>query len=76
MAPARIPQEAEALTPHERTVLVGLTLNDVPIGVLADRLGRTRGALDRTLPDACSKLRGRLARDGLALRSAPRGGRA
>jgi RNA polymerase sigma-70 factor (ECF subfamily) len=29
---------AAALTPHQRTVLVALTLNDVPIDVLADRL--------------------------------------
>jgi hypothetical protein len=63
VAPARIPQEAEALTPHGHTVLVAPTLNDVPIDVLADRLGPTRGGLDRTLHDAHSKLRARLARD-------------
>jgi RNA polymerase sigma-70 factor, ECF subfamily len=57
-------------------VLVALTLNDVPIDVLEDRLGPTRGGLDRTLHDAYSKLRARLARDGLALGSAPQGGRA
>ncbi|MDQ3881232.1 MAG: sigma-70 family RNA polymerase sigma factor [Chloroflexota bacterium] len=51
---------AEALTPHQRTVLVALTLNDVPIDVLADRLGTTRGALYKTLHDARRKLRARL----------------
>src|SRR5215216_7482656 len=40
---------AETLTPHQRDVLVALTLNDVPIDVLADRLGTTRGALYKTL---------------------------
>jgi hypothetical protein len=72
VAPARIPQEAEALTPHGHTVLVALTLNDAPIDMLADRLGPTRGGLDR-LHDAYSKLRARLARDRLALDSAPAG---
>jgi RNA polymerase sigma-70 factor (ECF subfamily) len=48
---------AAALTPHQRTVLVALTLNDVPIDVLADRLGTTRGALYKTLHDARRKLR-------------------
>src|SRR5215212_830218 len=56
-----------ALTPHQREVLVALTLNDVPIDVLADRLGTTRGALYKTLHDARRKLRTRLAKDGLAL---------
>jgi RNA polymerase sigma-70 factor, ECF subfamily len=67
---------AEALTPHQRSVLVALTLNDVPIDVLAERLGTTRGALYKTLHDARRKLRARLARDGLALESATQGGRA
>ena len=57
---------AVALTPHQRTVLVALALNDVPIDVLADRLGTTRGALYKTLHDARQKLRARLSQDGLA----------
>ena len=48
---------AEALTPHQRTVLVALALNGVPIDVLAERLGTTRGALYKTLHDARKKLR-------------------
>ena len=56
---------AEALTPHQRTVLVALTLNDVPIDVLAERLGTTRGALYKTLHDARRNLRARLAERGL-----------
>jgi RNA polymerase sigma-70 factor, ECF subfamily len=57
---------AEALTPHQRTVLVALTVNGIPIDVLAERLGTTRGALYKTLHDARRKLRARLALDGLA----------
>jgi RNA polymerase sigma-70 factor (ECF subfamily) len=66
---------AGALTPHQRTVLVALTLDDIPIDVLADRLGTTRGALYKTLHDARRKLRARLSQDGLALESTMQGGR-
>jgi RNA polymerase sigma-70 factor, ECF subfamily len=65
---------AEALTPHQRSVLVALTLNDVPIDVLAERLGTNRGALYKTLHDARRKLRARLADAGLALDSTIQGG--
>jgi RNA polymerase sigma-70 factor (ECF subfamily) len=58
---------AEVLTPHQRAVLVAITLNDVPIDVLAERRGTTRGALYKTLHDARRKLRARLAQDGLAI---------
>jgi RNA polymerase sigma-70 factor (ECF subfamily) len=54
------------LTPHQREVLTALALNQVPIDVLAERLGTTRGALYKTLHDARRKLRARLARSGLA----------
>ena len=56
-----------ALTPHQREVLVAITLNDVPIDVLAERLGTTRGALYKTLHDARQKLRAHLAAAGFAL---------
>ncbi len=65
---------AESLTPHQRNVVVALTLNDVPIDVLADRLGTTRGALYKTLHDARRKLRVRLSEQGLALESTTQGG--
>jgi len=58
---------AEALTPHQRRVLVALALNDVPIDVLAKRLGTTRGALYKTLHDARRKLRAHLEECGLSL---------
>jgi RNA polymerase sigma-70 factor (ECF subfamily) len=66
---------AEALTPHQRTVMVALTLNDVPIDVLAERLDTTRGALYKTLHDARRKLRARLSYDGFAAEFATQGGR-
>jgi RNA polymerase sigma-70 factor (ECF subfamily) len=53
------------LTPHQRAVLVAITLQDVPIDVLAERLGTTRGALYKTLHDARRKLRAQLALQGL-----------
>jgi RNA polymerase sigma-70 factor (ECF subfamily) len=54
----------EALSAHQREVLVATTLNGVPIDVLAERLNTTRGALYKTLHDARRKLRRRLAADG------------
>jgi RNA polymerase sigma-70 factor (ECF subfamily) len=58
---------AEVLTPHQRTVLVALALNGIPIDVLAERLSTNRGALYKTLHDARRKLRKHLAERGLAL---------
>jgi RNA polymerase sigma-70 factor, ECF subfamily len=51
----------DRLTPHQREVLVAITLNGVPIDVLAERLNTTRGALYKTLHDARQKLRTHLA---------------
>jgi RNA polymerase sigma-70 factor (ECF subfamily) len=45
------------LTDHQREVFTALALNGVPIDVLAERLGSTRGALYKTLHDARRKLR-------------------
>ena len=56
-----------ALTPHQRTILVALALNDVPIDVLAERLDTTRGALYKTLHDARRKLRAHLAEQGIRI---------
>jgi RNA polymerase sigma-70 factor (ECF subfamily) len=55
-----------ALTPHQRRVLVAITLDDVPIDVLAERLGSTRGAVYKTLHDARRKLRAELTAGGHA----------
>jgi RNA polymerase sigma-70 factor, ECF subfamily len=58
---------AEALTPHQRRVLVALALNGVPIDVLAERFRTTRGALYKTLHDARHKLRAHLSERGLTV---------
>lgn len=55
-----------SLSPRQRQVLVALALNEVPIDVLAERLGSTRGALYKTLHDARRKLRAALAARGLS----------
>jgi len=55
------------LSPHQREVLVAVTLNDVPIDVLAERLSTTRGALYKTIHDARRKLRAALAARGLGV---------
>ncbi len=54
----------DALTPHQRRVLVALALNGIPIDVLAERLGSNRNALYKTLHDARRKLREHLEANG------------
>jgi RNA polymerase sigma-70 factor, ECF subfamily len=54
----------EELTPHQRAVFTALALNGVPIDVVSERLGTTRGALYKTLHDARRKLRAALTASG------------
>jgi RNA polymerase sigma-70 factor, ECF subfamily len=54
----------DTLTPHQRDVFVALSLNEVPIDVLAERLGTSRGSLYKTLHDARVKLRRVLVNEG------------
>jgi RNA polymerase sigma-70 factor (ECF subfamily) len=56
-----------ALSDRQRIVLVAVTLNDVPIDVLAERLDTTRGALYKTLHDARRNLRAALLRRGFRI---------
>jgi RNA polymerase sigma-70 factor, ECF subfamily len=49
------------LSTHQREVFVAVTLNGVPIDVLAERLNTTRGALYKTIHGARRKLRDALA---------------
>ena len=49
------------LTPRQRDVLIAVVVNGVPIDVLAERRGTTRGALYKMLHDARRKLRAALA---------------
>jgi RNA polymerase sigma-70 factor (ECF subfamily) len=52
------------LTPHQRHVTVALLVDEVPIDVLAERLGTTRNALYKTLHDARVRLRAHLVASG------------
>jgi RNA polymerase sigma-70 factor (ECF subfamily) len=52
------------LTPHQRRVVLALLVEEVPIDVLADRLGSTRNALYKTLHDARRRLRTALTDSG------------
>lgn len=63
---ARAVQDAIAgeLTPHQRRVVLALLVEQVPIDVLADRLGSTRNALYKTLHDARRRLRAALLDSG------------
>lgn len=55
-----------ALTAHQRRVAIAVLVDEVPIDVLAERLGTSRGALYKTLHDARRRLRDYLsARDFL-----------
>jgi RNA polymerase sigma-70 factor (ECF subfamily) len=57
----------DALTAHQRQVLVALAIDGVPIDVLAERLSTTRGALYKTLHDARRKLRAALDAKGFSV---------
>lgn len=53
-----------ALTGYQRRIAVALLVDEVPIDVLADRLGTTRGALYKTLHVARTRLRSHLVSSG------------
>jgi RNA polymerase sigma-70 factor (ECF subfamily) len=73
---AAVCEEIEhGLSPRQRSVLIAVVLNDVPIDVLAERLGTTRGALYKTLHDARRKLRAALTGRGFELVSNRKEGR-
>ncbi|GAA3750166.1 RNA polymerase sigma factor [Leifsonia bigeumensis] len=56
---------AEALTQHQRRIATALLIDEVPIDVLAERLGTSRGALYKTLHESRKKLRVYLEARGL-----------
>jgi hypothetical protein len=65
-----------SLTSRQREVFSALALNNVPIDVLAERLGTTRGALYTSLHGARRRVRRALADAGLAIdATTPRRGR-
>jgi RNA polymerase sigma-70 factor (ECF subfamily) len=53
-----------ALTPHQRRITIALLIDDVPIDVLAERLGTNRNALYKTVHDARTRLRAHLVASG------------
>ena len=55
---------ATELTAHQRRVVSALLVDQVPIDVLAERLGSTRNALYKTLHDARRRLRTALIASG------------
>jgi RNA polymerase sigma-70 factor, ECF subfamily len=55
---------ASELTPHQRRVVLTLLVEEVPVDVLAERLGSTRNALYKTLHDARRRLRAALIDSG------------
>ncbi len=52
---------ADRLTEHQRFAVIALALSQVPIDVLAERLGTTRGALYETLHEARLAIRSGLS---------------
>ena len=54
----------QALTDHQRRVVVALLVDGVPIDVVADRLGSNRNAIYKTLHDARRRLRTHLEEQG------------
>jgi RNA polymerase sigma-70 factor, ECF subfamily len=64
------------LTPHQRRIALALIVDEVPIDVLADRLGTNRNALYKTLYDARSRLRAHLALQGYLTPATRSGGEA
>lgn len=52
------------LTERQRLIFQSVTVDDVPIDVLAERLGTSRGAIYKTLHDARAKLRRALIEAG------------
>jgi len=64
-----------ALTPHQRRVTIALLVDDIPIDVLADRLGTNRNALYKTVHDARTRLRANLIASGHLATPHPKAGR-
>jgi RNA polymerase sigma-70 factor (ECF subfamily) len=63
-----------ALTPHQRRVTIALLVDDIPIDVLAQRLGTNRNALYKTVHEARSRLRAHLIDSGHLASTPPQAG--
>jgi RNA polymerase sigma-70 factor (ECF subfamily) len=67
---------AEGLTSYQRRIAIALLVDEVPVDVLAERLGTTRGALYKTLHVARSRIRAHLVASGHLPDPTPTGGTA
>lgn len=55
----------EELTPRQRTIMMAVNVQGVPLDVVAQRVGSNRNAIYKTMHDARLKLKHRLEREGL-----------
>ncbi|MBS1847896.1 MAG: sigma-70 family RNA polymerase sigma factor [Actinobacteria bacterium] len=62
----------QALTEHQRHVAVALLIDEIPIDILAERMGTTRNALYKTLHDARKRLRSYLESEGFPVDTLPK----
>jgi len=56
----------EELTPRQRTIMMAVNVQGVPLDVVAQRMGTNRNALYKMMHDARLKLKHRLEREGLS----------
>lgn len=54
----------EELTPRQRSIMMAINVNGVPLDVVAERTGTNRNALYKMMHDARLKLKRRLEREG------------
>jgi len=54
----------EELTPRQRTIMMAVNVEGVPLDVVAERIGSNRNALYKMMHDARLKLKHRLEREG------------
>lgn len=54
----------EELTPRQRSIMMAINVNGVPLDVMAERTGNNRNALYKMMHDARLKLKRRLEREG------------
>ncbi len=56
----------QRLTPHQRNIFEAIVIHEIPIDVVAERAGKSRGAIYKTLHDARCRLRVVLTESGLS----------
>lgn len=63
---------ARCLTPHQQRILIGITVDEVPIDVIAQRLSTSRNTVYKALHDARRRLRDCLTAQGYLPSTAPK----